>query len=62
VQTNDYLAAAASYVAALLALFVEHSNAIIQLMGFILLVARLVHEVPRAYYTVRKWFGYERTG
>lgn len=55
-QTNDYMAAAASYVAALLALFVEHSNTIIQIMGFILLVARLVHEVPRAYNSIRKWF------
>lgn len=52
---NDYAAAATSYVAALLALFVDHSNTIIQVLGFVLLVARLIKEVPAAIKMVLKW-------
>lgn len=55
-QTFDnYAAAATSYVAALLALCVDHSSTIIQFLGFVLLVARLVKEVPAAYNMIVKW-------
>lgn len=53
---QDYAAAAATYVAALLALFVEHSSTIVQVLGFILLVARLVQEVPRAMTVITRTF------
>jgi hypothetical protein len=55
VQTNDYMAAASSYVAALLALFVEHSNTLIQVLGFVLLIARLIKEVPAALRVIKGW-------
>lgn len=45
---EDYAAAVSTYVAAFLALAVEHSSTIVQVLGFILLVARLVQELPRA--------------
>lgn len=54
---NDYAAAAASYVAALLALSVEHSTSIVQVLGFILLVARLVHEVEALVKMIKRWCG-----
>lgn len=54
-QTNDYMAAASSYVAALLALFVEHSNTLIQVLGFVLLIARLIKEVPAALRVIKGW-------
>ena len=43
--THDYWAAALSYIAAGLALFVEHPNTIVQVLGFVLLVARLTQEI-----------------
>jgi hypothetical protein len=52
---QDYVAAATSYFAAALALCVDHSNTIIQILGFVLLVARLIKEVPSAYRTVKGW-------
>ncbi|KJC51080.1 hypothetical protein UP09_03270 [Bradyrhizobium sp. LTSP885] len=54
---NDWLAAASTYLAALLALFIEHSNEVVKVLGFVLLVARLVQEVPRAIIMIRKWIG-----
>jgi uncharacterized membrane protein YecN with MAPEG domain len=57
VQTlHDYSAAASSYLAAVLALFVEHSNTLVQVLGFILLIARLVHEVEAVFSKCKKWF------
>ena len=53
--THDYWAAALSYIAAGLALFVEHSNTIVQVLGFVLLVARLIQEVPTATRAVKGW-------
>jgi predicted cobalt transporter CbtA len=53
--THDYWAAALSYIAAGLALFVEHSNTIVQVLGFVLLVSRLVQEVPTAARVIRGW-------
>lgn len=53
---NDYAAAAASYLAAALALFVEHSNTIVQALGFILLVMRLIHEAEGIIRMIKKWF------
>lgn len=53
---HDYSAAAASYLAAVLALFVEHSNTLVQVLGFILLIARLVHEVEAVFVKCKKWF------
>lgn len=52
---EDYAAAATSYLAAALALFVEHSSDVVKVLGFVLLVARLIKEVPSAYRTIKGW-------
>ena len=54
--THDYWAAALSYIAAGLALFVEHSNTLVQVLGFVLLVARLTQEIPAASRIIKGWF------
>jgi hypothetical protein len=54
---NEWLAAASTYLAAVLALFIDHSNEVVKILGFVLLVARLVQEVPRAFGMIRKWIG-----
>lgn len=53
---HDYAAAASTYVAACLALFVEHSSTVVQVLGFILLVARLIQELPRAATVIYRTF------
>lgn len=52
---NDYAAAIASYLAVVLALFVEHSTMIVQVLGFVLLVARLLHEIGSLVNLIKKW-------
>jgi hypothetical protein len=52
---NEYAAAGTTYLAAALALLVDHSNTIMQVLGFVLLVARLIKEVPSAYRIVKGW-------
>jgi len=56
---QEYAAAATSCVVALLSLIgafvVENASTFMQVLGFVLLVARLVQELPRAYRVIRKW-------
>lgn len=46
----------ATYVAAGIAMIGTYGSHIVQLLGFVLLVSRLVVEVPRACVAVRTWF------
>ncbi|KRR22157.1 hypothetical protein [Bradyrhizobium retamae] len=54
---QEYIAAVSSYSAAALALCVDNQSTIIQVLGFILLVARLIKEVPAAVRVIKGWFG-----
>jgi hypothetical protein len=45
----------ATYVAACIAMIGAYGSHIVQFLGFILLVSRLVVEVPRAYVAIREW-------
>lgn len=50
----------ATYVAAGIAMIGAYGSHIVQFLGFVLLVSRLVVEVPRACVVVRKWFNQKK--
>lgn len=52
---NEFWSAAQSYAAAMLALLMDHTHWIVSFLGFVLLVARLIVEVPRALRTLKTW-------
>ncbi len=56
---HDAAHAATSYIVALLVLcgafIADNSNTIIQIGGAVLLLARLIQEIPGAYRVIKKW-------
>lgn len=57
---NSYLqsitAGIATYLAALMALVGTYGGHVVQFLGFVLLMSRLVVEVPKAVEAVRSWY------
>lgn len=53
-SVHEYGAAITSYVTALLVLVMDHSSTIMSALGFVLLIARLIQELPRAYRVIFK--------
>ncbi len=57
---QDYCAAATTYVVALLTMFgslvADNYTTVVQVLGFVLLIARLVQELPRAATVIVKTF------
>lgn len=51
---QEYAAAATSYTVALIALFAPYMGGIVSLLGFVLLLARLVQELPKAYRVIMR--------
>lgn len=54
---QEYMAALTTWVVALLALLGAYKEDIMFWLGFTLVVARLVQEMPKAIRQVKKWIG-----
>ena len=54
-NVQTYMAALTSWAAALIALSWQYQGQIMFVLGLILMIARLVQEVPRAYKAVKEW-------
>lgn len=54
---QEYMAALTTWVVALLALLGAYKENIMFWLGFTLVVARLVQELPKAIKTVKGWLG-----
>ena len=54
---QEYMAALTTWVVALLALMGAYKEDIMFWLGFTLVVARLVQEMPKAIRQVKKWVG-----
>ena len=52
---QSFAAGITSWAVGLLAIFGTYSDNILQILGFILVIARLLQEVPKAYRTVKRW-------
>lgn len=57
---QEFCAALTSYVIALFSIFADHSSTIVSLLGFVLLCARLIVELPKAYKVIARKFTDER--
>lgn len=56
---QEYMAALTTWVVALLALMGAYKESIMFWLGFILVVARLVQELPKAVKQIKRWLGNE---
>lgn len=57
-MSNDvqvYMAALTSWAAAILAVAWQNQSEIMFVLGFVLVVARLVQELPKAYRQIKEW-------
>ena len=52
---QSFSAGLTSWAVGLLAIFGTHSDAILQFLGLILVLARLVQEIPKAYRMIKRW-------
>jgi hypothetical protein len=54
--TDDFFGMVLTYLVWIWTVALAHQGDVISFLGFVLLIARLVHDVPKAYKAIRGWF------